>query len=136
MGGEGDGNTRYYYATIAQCRHVSQIGCITDEAWIQLKEEEHMRDHIIQFYQQLLGTKRDRVNINHQVIQRGRLLTEQEGQDLVTPVTNDEIKTALWSIAPSKMPGPDGYSCGFFCAAWEIIGESVCLAIKEFFHSG
>ncbi|KAL0295423.1 UNVERIFIED_CONTAM: putative ribonuclease H protein [Sesamum calycinum] len=35
-----------------------------------------------------------------------------------------------------KAPGPDGYSSGFYKAAWPVIGEEVATAILEFFTTG
>ncbi|KAL0401934.1 UNVERIFIED_CONTAM: LINE-1 retrotransposable element O protein [Sesamum latifolium] len=52
------------------------------------------------------------------------------------PVTPSEIKHAVFDIDEVKAPGPDGYSSGFFKAAWPIIGEEVTQAIAEFFRTG
>ncbi|KAL0298111.1 UNVERIFIED_CONTAM: putative ribonuclease H protein [Sesamum angustifolium] len=35
-----------------------------------------------------------------------------------------------------KAPGPDGYSSGFYKAAWPVIGEEIIKAILEFFTTG
>ncbi|XP_060210448.1 uncharacterized protein LOC132637368 [Lycium barbarum] len=35
----------------------------------------------------------------------------------------------------NKSPGPDGYSSGFFKAAWEIIGKDVIEAVLDFFRN-
>ncbi|KAL0345689.1 UNVERIFIED_CONTAM: hypothetical protein Sradi_4400200 [Sesamum radiatum] len=43
---------------------------------------------------------------------------------------------AFFDIAEEKSPGPDGYSSGFFKAAWPIVGEEVTRAILDFFHNG
>lgn len=39
-------------------------------------------------------------------------------------------------IPNEKSPGADGYSSGFFKAAWEDIGPLVCNAVQEFFTTG
>ncbi|KAL0292908.1 UNVERIFIED_CONTAM: hypothetical protein Sangu_3248500 [Sesamum angustifolium] len=51
-------------------------------------------------------------------------------------VTREEIKDAFFDIAEDKAPGPDGYSSGFYKAAWPVIGEEVVKAILEFFTTG
>ncbi|KAL0455344.1 UNVERIFIED_CONTAM: Transposon TX1 uncharacterized protein [Sesamum latifolium] len=43
---------------------------------------------------------------------------------------------AFFEIAEDKAPGPDGYSSGFYKAAWSIVGEEVVKAIMEFFITG
>ncbi|KAL0299875.1 UNVERIFIED_CONTAM: putative ribonuclease H protein [Sesamum angustifolium] len=56
--------------------------------------------------------------------------------ELVQLVTREEIKDAFFDIAEDKAPGPDGYSSGFYKAAWPVIGEEVVKAILEFFTTG
>ncbi|KAL0423432.1 UNVERIFIED_CONTAM: putative ribonuclease H protein [Sesamum radiatum] len=55
---------------------------------------------------------------------------------LVQSVTREEIKDAFFDIAEDKAPGPDGYSSGFYKAAWPVIGEEMIKAILEFFTTG
>ncbi|KAL0445474.1 UNVERIFIED_CONTAM: hypothetical protein Slati_1675300 [Sesamum latifolium] len=61
------------------------------------------------------------------------VMSEDEALLLVQPVTLDEIKQAVFDIDEVKTLGPDGYSSGFFKAAWSIVGEEVTRAIMEFF---
>ncbi|KAK4384230.1 putative ribonuclease H protein [Sesamum angolense] len=53
----------------------------------------------------------------------------EESQALVQSVTREEIKDAFFDIAEDKAPGPDGYSSGFYKAAWPVIGEEMIKAI-------
>ena len=55
---------------------------------------------------------------------------------LYLAVTNKEIKEVVFSIPNEKSARPDGYSNGFFMAAWDEIGPLVCNAIQEFFTTG
>jgi hypothetical protein len=51
-------------------------------------------------------------------------------------VSNDSIKEALFSIGNDKAPGPDGYLSLFFKTAWDMVGNDLCAAIRDFFVSG
>ncbi|KAK4382501.1 hypothetical protein Sango_2864400 [Sesamum angolense] len=53
------------------------------------------------------------------------ILTDDEAQALIRPVTSDEVKTAFFDIEEDKAPGPDGFSSGFFKAAWPVVGRGV-----------
>ncbi|XP_020250238.1 uncharacterized protein LOC109827635 [Asparagus officinalis] len=68
----------------------------------------------------------------------GERITEPEGiaAALGAPVTNDEIKSAVFSISESKAPGPDGFSMSFFKSSWSTIGEEITQAVHEFFRNG
>ncbi|GJR68831.1 RNA-directed DNA polymerase, eukaryota, reverse transcriptase zinc-binding domain protein [Tanacetum coccineum] len=63
-------------------------------------------------------------------------LDADKAMELIKDVTNEEIKEAIFSIEDNKASGPDGFSSKFFKAAWMVIGNDVCAAIKEFFTSG
>ncbi|GKB98576.1 hypothetical protein Tco_0984713 [Tanacetum coccineum] len=65
-------------------------------------------------------------------------LSPYEASQMVKPVTNNEIKKAMFSITNNKAPsfdGFDGFSAKFFKAAWHIVGFDVCSVVKEFFFS-
>ncbi|KAL0295131.1 UNVERIFIED_CONTAM: hypothetical protein Scaly_3109300 [Sesamum calycinum] len=47
-----------------------------------------------------------------------------------------KLKTAFFDIEEDKAPGPDGFSSGFFKAAWPVVGGEVTNAIIDFFKSG
>ncbi|KAK4383421.1 hypothetical protein Sango_2776800 [Sesamum angolense] len=63
-------------------------------------------------------------------------LKNDESQAIVQSVTREEIKDAFFDIAEYKALGPDGYSSGFYKAAWPVIGEEMIKAILEFFTTG
>ncbi|KAK4383872.1 hypothetical protein Sango_3111800 [Sesamum angolense] len=50
-------------------------------------------------------------------------LTNEEARAIIRPVTIDEVKTAIFDIEEDKAPGPDGFSSGFFKAAWPVVGR-------------
>ncbi|GFY93866.1 hypothetical protein Acr_09g0003120 [Actinidia rufa] len=55
---------------------------------------------------------------------------------LIRPVSDEDIKAALFDIGDDKAPGPYGFSSCFFKKSWSITGPDVCAAVKEFFVSG
>ncbi|XP_016676268.2 uncharacterized protein [Gossypium hirsutum] len=51
-------------------------------------------------------------------------------------VTNEEIKSALFDMAPWKALGSDGFQAGFFQNQWDILGEAICEWVKKVFEEG
>lgn len=47
-----------------------------------------------------------------------------------------EISPAILKLNPNKSPGPDGFTSGFFKAAWVLIGKEVVDSIMNFFFTG
>jgi hypothetical protein len=63
------------------------------------------------------------------------LLLMMTNQNLVAPVTMEEIQTALNQMDPLKAPRPDEFPACFFPQNWEILHQEVCDAIKYFFET-
>lgn len=101
-----------------------------------VEDKNLLRDHILAFYKGMLGTKKPVTALDLLVLERGPLVSQAAGTKLLQPISSKEVKQALWSITANKSPGPDGFSSGFYKKAWPVVGESICLAVKEFFTSG
>jgi hypothetical protein len=52
--------------------------------------------------------------------------------DLCKAYTNDEIKTALFQMGPTKAPGPDGFPAMFYQVHWDLVQVMVCDAVRSF----
>ncbi|GJS54154.1 hypothetical protein Tco_0627516 [Tanacetum coccineum] len=59
-------------------------------------------------------------------------LNNEEAMEMVKEITH-EIENAIFNIGHNKALGPNGYTSTFFKKAWKIVGNDVCIAIKEFF---
>ncbi|KAL0378832.1 UNVERIFIED_CONTAM: hypothetical protein Sradi_3188700, partial [Sesamum radiatum] len=64
------------------------------------------------------------------------ILTVEEGHAMIRPITKDEVEWAVFDIAEDKAPRPDGYSSGFYKAAWSVVGDEVTRAVFDFFAMG
>ncbi|KAL2246047.1 UNVERIFIED_CONTAM: hypothetical protein Sindi_2872900 [Sesamum indicum] len=64
------------------------------------------------------------------------ILSNEESTALLLPFTPADVKQAIFDIAEDKAPGPDGYSSGFFKAAWPIVGQEMTSAVMDFFSTG
>ncbi|KAL0302853.1 UNVERIFIED_CONTAM: LINE-1 reverse transcriptase [Sesamum radiatum] len=64
------------------------------------------------------------------------IIIEGEAASLINPVAREELKSAFFDIEEDRAPGPDGYSTGFYKAAWPIIGDELITAVTDFFENG
>nr|GEX13344.1 putative reverse transcriptase domain-containing protein [Tanacetum cinerariifolium] len=60
----------------------------------------------------------------------------EEACFMIRDVSDKEIKDAMFDIDGNKASGSDGFSYVFFKKTWDIVGNEVYLAIKEFFRNG
>ena len=63
-------------------------------------------------------------------------LTAQQQASLIHAFSADEIKEAMFSIAGSKSPGPDGFTAEFYKTHWDLIGPDIIAVIQSFFQRG
>jgi hypothetical protein len=65
-----------------------------------------------------------------------RRVTPEMNSLLDKPFEPDEIKMALFQMAPSKAPGVDGFTAGFFQRHWNILQNTIVPAILDFLNGG
>ncbi|KAL0439830.1 UNVERIFIED_CONTAM: LINE-1 retrotransposable element O protein, partial [Sesamum latifolium] len=100
-----------------------------------LTSQPAVTNEFLTYYQTLLGgSQRDRlIDLRYLRPWARHVLSEEEARSLLVPVTAEEIQ-AVFDIDETKAPGPDGYSSGFFKAAWPIVGREVTKAIMDFLY--
>ena len=55
---------------------------------------------------------------------------------LTKPYDADEVKTALFQMAPSKAPGVDGFTAGSYQCHWDLLKNDVTQALLDFLNGG
>lgn len=55
---------------------------------------------------------------------------------LVSEITSEEVKKAVFSMHPEKSPGPDGLNPAFFQTFWNIVGHDVVKVCQRFMSTG
>ncbi|KAL2224389.1 UNVERIFIED_CONTAM: hypothetical protein Sindi_3015200 [Sesamum indicum] len=112
----GDQCSRVFFRKITQRRSARRILQINDDHGATHTEPQE--------YQNLLGgeQRKDVIDLRFLRPWVRHLLTD--------------VKQAVFDITEDKAPGPDGYSSGFFKAAWPIVGQEVTSAVLDFFNTG
>nr|GEW38054.1 hypothetical protein [Tanacetum cinerariifolium] len=54
-----------------------------------------------------------------------KVLSKDEAEDMISLVSNEEIKEVAFDIDSNKASGPDGYTSQFFKKAWHIVGRGL-----------
>ncbi|GKD40666.1 RNA-directed DNA polymerase, eukaryota, reverse transcriptase zinc-binding domain protein [Tanacetum coccineum] len=63
-------------------------------------------------------------------------LCDKDAADMIRGVSDEEIKSAMFSIDSNKAPDPDGFSSYFFKKTWSTMRDNVCKAVRGFFDNG
>ncbi|KAL2237629.1 UNVERIFIED_CONTAM: hypothetical protein Sindi_0954600 [Sesamum indicum] len=134
----GDQCSRVFFRKIAQRRSARRILQINDEHGNTHTEPGAVVNEFVTFYHSLLCGERRRAVIDLRFLRpwARHLLSEEDASSLLVPFTPVDVKQAVFDIDEDKAPGPDGYSSGFFKAAWPIVGHEVSSAVLDFFNTG
>ncbi|XP_010685067.1 uncharacterized protein LOC104899550 [Beta vulgaris subsp. vulgaris] len=134
---KGDMNTKYFHACIKKRRLQNHIYRIKDKQGNMREDRKGIEEAFIEYYKELLGSTHEmKGHVSQIIIQEGKVLSRDQQIELCAEFTDADIKAALWEIEDNKAPGPDGYNSYFYKKAWPCVGQDICAAVKEFFHSG
>ncbi|KAL2230717.1 UNVERIFIED_CONTAM: hypothetical protein Sindi_1666100 [Sesamum indicum] len=111
---------------------------INDENGFTHTDLGEIAHEFVSYYQNLLGGTRRRLSVDIRYLRpwARHCITDEEANQLLLPISADDVKQAMFDIADDKAPGPDGYSSRFFKAAWPVVGEEVTRAVLDFFSTG
>ena len=84
-------------------------------------------------FEDLFSCSRTR-DFTHLISLVPNLISKNMNQALCVEISEDETLNVK-QIGPLKAPGQDGFPGYFFRKYWDIVGEQVCLAVKEFFRT-
>ena len=131
-----DKGTKFFHAMMSHKHRHNIIHAIRRSDGLMTTSWEEVGAEFVSFFQHSLGCSKDTIPVEASVVQSGKCLDEGTHSLLLAPVTNEEIRSTLFSIGNDKAPGPDGYSSYFFKKSWEVVGDDFCFAIRDFFSSG
>ncbi|KAA3482563.1 LINE-type retrotransposon LIb DNA [Gossypium australe] len=128
----GDRNTNFFHSRTIKRRKFNRITTlrIDNEEWCS--DQNTLQNKAVEFFGKLYGevpiVSRDDPNNSFSC------LKPPEITFLNTAVSNEEIKKALFDMAPLKALGSDGFHALFFQSQWDILGEDVCQWVKGIFE--
>ncbi|XP_027088449.1 uncharacterized protein [Coffea arabica] len=129
---EGDKNTQFFHAQVNSRRKMNRMQQLQKEDGTWTENEAELGAEIGNYYRQLFTKSTE--SSNHEILAGiPKSISETMNQDLTKDVTEEEIKSAIFSMDSNKAPGIDGMSPLFFQKFWDIIKGDLVNAIKAFF---
>ena len=58
------------------------------------------------------------------------LISPEESLQLEFPISEEEVKKAIWSLHPDKALGPDGFPIRFYRTFWSLIKKDLMCLIS------
>lgn len=132
---EGDRNTKYFHAVVEGRRKRNNISTLQKENGTWCESEGEIEGEINAYFNKLFTSNNPK---HFDTILSGipQVITGQMNNKLTRPVSEMEVKKAVFSLHPNKAPGPDGMTPSFFQNFWDVVKKDLIDTISSFFHSG
>jgi hypothetical protein len=128
---EGDRNTAFFHARASARKKNNHISVLVRDDGSKCEDQEGIKDMVHSFYEQLFSSEAD-LNMDEVLDAIPAKVDEQMNADLCKPYSNDEIRTALFQMGPTKAPGSDGFPALFYQTHWDLIQNEICDAVWGF----
>ncbi|GKD18650.1 hypothetical protein Tco_1207808 [Tanacetum coccineum] len=127
---EGDENSKFFHSVNRKRANLA-IKCImVDGDWVDIPSRVKY-EFCSYFASRFQAPCDSRSKINFPFPNR---LNSEQATSLETPITTDEIRSAVWVVSREhNQHGRDGFTFEFFRRFWDVIGPDFCLAVKWFF---
>lgn len=131
----GDRNTRFYHASTVIRRNRSRVEALKNNEDDWITDPEELKKMVRDFFTKVFSEDND--DYNRGAIRGAYPVISQEKLNRVQEtITGEEVRKALFQMAPWKAPGPDGLSAGFYQKTWTTTGENLINHVKDFMRSG
>ncbi|GJT46976.1 sodium/hydrogen exchanger 6 [Tanacetum coccineum] len=130
----GDSNSSYFHKSVKSRVQRNRIKVVCNMDNIE-HEGLNVLNAFVKHYEMFLGVVSATTPFDIPNLFTKHLPSGVRDQ-MVCFITNDKIKKVMLSIGDNRALGPDGYSSAFFKKGWDIIGNDVCDAVRDFFTNG
>ncbi|KAJ9561457.1 hypothetical protein OSB04_006617 [Centaurea solstitialis] len=130
---DGDANTKFFNHVVREKRHLNQVHSIARADGTYVYDEEVL-DAFVDHFKSFMGTPDHNVSSENMIDIGVTSMSVSVANDMIRPISDEEIRVAMFGIGNDKAPGSDGFSSKFFKAAWGIVGNDVMVAIHNFFY--
>lgn len=131
---EGDQNSKFFHSATKIRRRNNQISFLVNSSGVKVGWDDGLESLMVSYFTQLFeASDTEWTEVTNCI---ARTVTDEHNADLLAPVSDIEVKQALFHMHPDKSPGPDGMSPGFYQRYWDIVGYDIVQVVKQFFTDG
>lgn len=131
----GDRNSWLFHLSTIQRRQRNQIARLKDFVGEWRSEPREISKVIEDHFQKLYEAppKREFEDLINLI---DPLVSIECNANLTKQVTLEEVQAVAFQMGPLKAPGSDGFPGIFYQSYWDIVGEDVFKAVRQFFSEG
>src|SRR6516165_6265357 len=128
----GDKNTKFFHRSLVHRQVRNRIHSLLDEDGSHVTDQRGLGQLAVRYFQGLFSapSQPSFEGVSRVITSR---IFEDVIPSLIADISDEEIRSAMFSIPDDKALGPDGYTALFFKRAWDIIGLDIMSAVRHFF---
>ena len=131
----GDRNSKFFHISSVVRRRKNSIDAIRGDDGVWILKNAEIKEVIVGKFTELF-TEEDICYPSELEDLIPSVITNNENSSLCQIPTPIEIKKVLFGMQSLKSPGPDGFPPLFYKKYWEVVGDSVIKAVRNFFITG
>lgn len=130
----GDKNTKFFHNCVKNKKVKNRIHMLLDDHGCERFSEGSKGEVAVDYFRKMFLSSQptDLEDIFEDFSPR---VSSAINLELVAPISDIEIKHAVFNIKGSSGPGADGFNGKFYQENWNIVGPAITLEIKEFFRT-
>lgn len=130
----GDRNTKFFHIQTVVRRKRNKIhGLFVGDEWCT--DPEGLKAGAQAFFTNLFSVDSQVVR-NHVMELMPPSISAEDRNDLVEPVSLEEVRRAVMAMNSFKAPGADGFQAFFFKQYWDILGDDLHAMVADAFSNG
>jgi hypothetical protein len=131
---QGDLNTKFFHASATIRSKAKKIEKLVNSANTEVKSQPEICEEAKAYFDQLFKANLCQQEPVLSLITP--MVTQEDNNMLLAPLTKVEIHEALLQMHPDKAPGPDGFNPAFYQHFWSVCGDDIFEAMKEWLERG
>ncbi|XP_048637537.1 uncharacterized protein LOC125609952 [Brassica napus] len=132
---EGDKNTKFFHALTKQRRARNKITQLRDVDGNIVEDEEGLVAIATSYFRQIFESSTPE-DIEEALSEVPTTIIGSMNDSLTAPISEWEVKLALFAMHPDKAPGPDGMTALFYQQFWDIVKQDLTLMVNKFLFEG
>lgn len=109
---EGDLNIKYFHSMATRRKARKRIQTLVDNTGVEFNDPQNLGRIAYDYFEQLFSL--EAASYDAVINQIEPKLSVDENNFLLSPLTIEDFREALFQMDPNKSPGPDGYNPAFF----------------------
>lgn len=130
----GDKNTKYFHASCNRRKRNKYIQRLKSEEGEWVDWSGGLDEMIKHYFQRLFTEEFTQTDEILNCIPKS--VSEQQNDELLKPISEEEVKEALFNMHSDKAPGPDGMTPAFYQKNWVVVGNDIVELVRNFFTTG